>query len=597
MSETVQYLSDYLKELESYMKRLDRDGLSRKDQQLFFELSNEYYDIFQKTKDFPTEILRGMSEFSDNIMNQSGERKELAKGYQANIVKSANAYIDASRQNELQIGIFRADAEILRLQSEKIQMMQELVNLDVKLYGQITEQTQEILEVQNCEVLSGRVRELGQWEQEDLATEIEEIEQMDKTGQSEEANMEKRVISGDELDQILNNHLSYRQSEREAKMLDLSNCIISNYIFKGDLSTVSLDGSELRYCEFRMTKAEHISLRNAIFTDCKLTQAEFEHCNFNNADINNTGIRNSMFRECSFDETYMRQSPIRESVFYRTSFTDTRLRECLGSENIFYGCGHPEETVRLDTAAMDQEEFEHYADSIRDMFNNEGYAYSWELNEVDPKNYTADLSIKISQDGEIVEVDKYSALLNPDTYAISHIDTGRQEDSLVKMFMPEMNAIIAEKIQEQERKPIKLNFPYMSRDTFMKVKEEIRRMGAEFDSTHKVWYVYSNAGRETIDNIQDYLMKNDEAIYLKLPPLSPRQFKKITDQLKKDGARYNPDKKAWYITEKAEQSKFQKYLPTVKESIHEKLNGYKAAMQHTGDYEMASREKEMSERA
>lgn len=96
---------------------------------------------------------------------------------------------------------------------------------------------------------------------------------------------------------------------------------------------------------------------------------------------------------------------------------------------------------------------------------------------------------------------------------------------------------------------------------------------------------------ETIDNIQDYLMKNDEAIYLKLPPLSPQQFKKITDQLKKDGARYNPDKKAWYITEKAEQSKFQKYLPTVKESIHEKLNGYKADMQHTGDYEMASRKK------
>ncbi len=35
MSETTQHLSDYLKELDSYMKRLDRNGLSRKDQKLF----------------------------------------------------------------------------------------------------------------------------------------------------------------------------------------------------------------------------------------------------------------------------------------------------------------------------------------------------------------------------------------------------------------------------------------------------------------------------------------------------------------------------------------------------------------------------------
>lgn len=608
MSEITEYLSGYLNELDNYMERLNSSRLSGKDRKLFFEMSNEYYDIFRQTEDFPKELLQDMAEFSDNITNQAEDSVTLAGRYHTNIIQHANNYIDTSLRAELQIGVFQKDIKIAQLQYEKIQMLQDLVELDLKIYGRITEQTQEILNVQNCEILNGRVREIGLWERDDSAPEIagyqEEAEQQNKTDQKEETPMEKkRVISRDELDQLLNDYLSERLSGQGSKMLDLSNCIISNYVFKGDLSAISFDRSELRYCEFRMTKAEHINLQNAILSDCKLTQAEFEQCNFNSADIKGTVIRNGMFRECSFDAAYFRQSSIMDSVFYRTSFADTRLRECPGSENIFHECGHPEETVRPEAAAMDQEEFAHYASSLRDMFSNEGYTYSWELNGMNSENYAADLSIKISRDGEIVEEDKYSALLDPDTYAISHIDTGRQGDSLVKMFTPEMNAVIAENLQEkirqQEHRPVKLKFPYMTRDTFMKVREEIKRMGAEFDAAHKVWCVNPSAGKETIASIQDYLMRYDEAIYLKLPPSGPRQFRMMTEQLKQDGARYNPDKKAWYITEKADYSKFQQYLPNEKESVHEKLNVYKAETekQHIQNHEIEPKRRETPERA
>lgn len=412
----------------------------------------------------------------------------------------------------------------------------------------------------------------------------------------------KRVVSKDVLDQVLNNHFVESQSERGAKMLDLSNCIISNYVFKGDLSNISFERSDLRFCEFRMTKAEHINMQNATLADCKLTQAEFNQCNFNNADINSTVIRNSMFREGSFDTAYMRQSLINDSVFYRTSFADTRMRECAGSENIFHECGHPENTVRPEAAAMDQEEFDQYANSLREMFSNEGYAYSWELNAVDPENYAADLSIKISYDGEVVEEEKYSALLDPDTYAISHIDTGRQGDSLIRMFAPEMNKAITEnyqeKIREQESRPVRLRFPYMTRSTFMAAKEEIKKMGAQFDPDHKSWYVDQSVGQETIANIQDYLMGHDEASYLHLPPANPKSFKGMIDQLKQDGARYNPDKKLWYITEKEDRNKFLPYLPTEKESVHEKLSQYKAETekQHTENREIGAKRKETQER-
>ena len=41
MSKITEYLSDYMKELDSYMNRLNRDGLSRKDRKLYLDLSHE----------------------------------------------------------------------------------------------------------------------------------------------------------------------------------------------------------------------------------------------------------------------------------------------------------------------------------------------------------------------------------------------------------------------------------------------------------------------------------------------------------------------------------------------------------------------------
>lgn len=565
MSKTTEYLSEYLKQLDSYMERLENNKLSLNDRKLFFEMSIEYYGIFQLAEEFPEELLQGLLEFSNNITEQLDDSKDLAERYRDDFVQRANEYIDASLRSELSFGIFDIDSEIFRLEREKIQMMQELADLDIKMYGQLTEQTQEILEVQNCEVLNGRVYEIPLWERTDPVPEIagyqDEMEQQkDKTEKKEEALMEKRrVISKDELDQILSDHFMESQSGHGAKMLDLSNCIISNYVFKGDLSDISFERSDLRYCEFRMTKTEDVSFQNAVLSECKLTQAEFDQCSFNNADIRASKVRNSVFRGCSFDSAYMQQSSIQDSVFYRTSFADIRMREVFGNENIFHKCGHPEGK----------------------LFSNEGYIYSWELNGVDLENYAADLSIKISYDEEIVEEEKYSALLNPDTYAISHIDTGRQGDSLIKMFMPEMNEVIGvimqEKIKEREQQRIRLKFPYMTKDTFWAVKDEIKRMGAEFDTERKGWYVDQSVGKEAITNIQNYVTNHDEAIYLKLPSVSPNEFRSMIVQLKQDGARYNPDKKQWFITEKSDQSKFQQYLPPAeKDSVHGKLNQYKA---------------------
>ena len=116
--------------------------------------------------------------------------------------------------------------------------------------------------------------------------------------------------------------------------------------------------------------------------------------------------------------------------------------------------------------------------------------------------------------------------------------------------------------------PVDIRLPYMRPETFQEVKEVIKSMGAKFDGDRKKWYV--ERGNESNAALQNYLDSHDDATYLQLPKqTTPEQFKEIVSQLKQDGARYNSDKKSWYITDRNDASKFLSYLSSG--SVHAKL--------------------------
>lgn len=322
MSEITDYLSGYLNELDNYMDRFNNNRLSRRDRQLFFEISNEYYDIFQKSIDdsensiivFPDELLKEIGILIDNIINPTDGGKAVNQYYDA-ITRHAGSYIDAVENTELKFKIFQNDAEILRLQDEKIEMLQRITDIEMQRDGYISPETMAILDVQHSRIVNGRITEIREWEQQNSDTE-----------ESKEEKPEKAVPS------------------------------------------------------------------------------------------------------------------------------------------------------------------------------------------------------------------------------------------------------------------ITLKLPYMKKETFMQVKEELKRMGAKFNPNEKSWYVEQGIGNDMIDKINKYLSEHDEAIYLNLPPAKPQEFKQMINEIKQNGARYNSDKKRWYITESADRSKFSMYLPTdammlhkpERDSIYGKLNQYKS---------------------
>lgn len=686
MSEVTDYLYGYLQELDSYMKRLNSNKLSKKDRRIFMEMGGEYYDIFQPHSesaketenkggnDFPDQLLKDIADFNDNIISQEAESKEVANTLYDKITVSANGYMDRARRMELMYETLQRDTEIFRLLDERAQMMEELVDLDVKLYGRIANETISLLEVEDVPFVDNKIAELHQRAEAQVAQERDfreaEVDgqaesaatvQADKgsLGKQEEAGQEKRIIDGEELSQMLTVHT--KKSGKE-ETLDLSGCIISGYVFKGDLSNISFEHAELRNCEFRMTKASHVSMKNAFIKNCSFVQADFLQCDFNNADFDNAKMRGGMLQECAFDGAYLNRAQIENALFWKTSFSDTRIRECGLEGNIFHECGSPEHTVRIEQSSMFREEYDAYEKHVKEMLGNDGCKYSWSISSINHENHEAELAIRVSREGEIVEEERCTALLDPDTYAVLHVDTRNRNDSLVRMFIPEIDNAVRgelqnrpiEKDEQYTRKqppmfkaiyyesskpkviyagtreaalqktkdknpqcggntrcyiqewdkntdsykqegiylitsgrditPVELKFPYMSRDGFTNAVNDIKKLGAKFSPQKKQWYVERGIGEEAIGRINECLSKHDEAIYLKLPFTDSEQFKSTLKQIKQDGACYNPDKKQWFITEKEDRNKFRDYLPQDKNSIHNKLNQYKAQEQRQQPY-------------
>lgn len=71
---------------------------------------------------------------------------------------------DVDKRMKLQWDEFQTDAKIYRLQAEKLEKLQELINLEMNMYGRVSKNTALIMSVENCEIINGTVREMTLYE-------------------------------------------------------------------------------------------------------------------------------------------------------------------------------------------------------------------------------------------------------------------------------------------------------------------------------------------------------------------------------------------------------------------------------------------------
>ncbi len=488
MSEIIDNLTGYLNELDNYMNRLNAGRLSRKDRKLFLDMSNEYYEIFRQYYEadhnaFPEELFRAMENFNDNIANQNKDAVVLANDYYKNIADIAGRFRDTAERIELLFGVFQKDAAELNLHDEKIAMLQDLVDLDQRMQGKISQETLQVLEVQHCEVVDGKVIEVQESQtytetpaipdtdpQEKTQQQIEESSRehedknhdQNKTQEREKEDMEERksnvttingkeyrVFTATQLDQMLTEQA--QTPKRQRKILDLSDCYIENYVFKGDMDYVSFDGSNFKNCEFKMTKSNHTSFKNAVFADCDLRHSDFKNCSFDTANLIGTVFDYNMFIECAFDNALIKKTPISASNFYKVSFSNTTLDDANVSNiepNTFIECKTDSVIYRQGGATRD--ELERYTESVKDAFNNNGYSYKVEFTEwnqpdrleKDLENGETQYTVKIF-DGESKLSDDFvcTARFNPETFDILDVDSA-------KAFDQKTTAMFAEQVSD-----------------------------------------------------------------------------------------------------------------------------------------------------
>lgn len=87
---------------------------------------------------------------------------------------------EVSNRMKLMAGIFQKDAQILKLENEKMEQLQRLYDLEMKMYGRMSKLGNEIFEVEHYEVFHGRVREMAESERKEKAGEKTSGQQADR---------------------------------------------------------------------------------------------------------------------------------------------------------------------------------------------------------------------------------------------------------------------------------------------------------------------------------------------------------------------------------------------------------------------------------
>lgn len=430
-------------------------------------------------------------------------------------------YDEKHRERVIQ-NIFEKDVQQFQLRDEKLKWCQALVDADMKISGEIAPDTLQILSVQHVEVENGRVREI------DGAVENTE------EGVLYEINYEKMIYEHQE---------EMKRAMREGR----KTLVVNAYAGPGagkttaSLATVA-ELKKMGYvAEYVSEYAKELVYENPVLLDGSEK---------NQLTLLNEQLRR-MDRLVGKVDIIVTDAPILLNLVYGNNLSDDykkmipKLYRQYDNFNFFVQRGKMfEQNGRI----QDQAESIKKDEEIRELLNEQGVYYG---------TYTHETSEKLAQKIQITynrlygEKDKVSK------------QTSATKKSTSKEEKPLFQGIAyPKKTGKKKTDPVVL---YGNSQANVLSQMRIRNLQFEKNKGMSGCYIreYSkeNNRYENPEKFDLETGKNITTVYLKLPNMKRDDFIKLTQEIKRKGAKYNPVSKQFYITKSDDFTPFRDYLP------------------------------------
>ena len=112
-----------------------------------------------------------------------------------------------------------------------------------------------------------------------------------------------RIISAEELKEILDKHKKWLNDEEGGERADLSNADLYNAnLYNANLYNANLYNANLRYADLRYADLRYANLSNADLSNADLRYADLSNADLSNADLSNADLSNANLYNADLDE-------------------------------------------------------------------------------------------------------------------------------------------------------------------------------------------------------------------------------------------------------------------------------------------------------
>lgn len=530
MNEYIKSFKGFYEYLDAYINRYAARPQGDKHHGFAIQFAGDYYNEYQKIlkekgagaaltfeDEFLSEASKIFVDFQDAVAENNVEKLKSIRSETKKFIRRGE---DKAMSLEAVFALFNNDIQQMKLDDEKVKNCQTIVDMDIKIYGEITDKTKEIMEVYHFELVEGKVRKKSE-------------KTAEKTFSLEEGFYGSAV---DDMNNFLKLH-DARLKEVE-KIAGKKTLVVNAYAGTGAGKTTACLAAVAELKKMGYT-AEYVSeyAKELVYDKPELLDGSKE----NQLHILGEQLKRLDRFMGKVDIIVTDASILLNSVYLAKPDQDyeaaiSKLYKQYENFNFFVRRG---EDFVQEGRMENREESIQKDQQIRDILEKNDLFYgNFNHKTVDELAKKIEITYKrITL--EAPEQDSKGRAVHEKSYqAIAYLKQTTDKPTYLYGNSPEILIAQLQSWNRERSKEMQFHSCY------------IRKFNPETNR-------YENPARFEVASGKDIT-----PIYLNLPHMEREEFLQVVGQLKKDGAKFNVTKKAFYVTKgEADLNKFAAYLP------------------------------------